>query len=140
MLPLYTFVKRLSLSTEIMDRNKRNKHKQCIINPVKTLYIDNKTVVKVGKQTSETFSETKCVKQESCRSLTLFKIYLNDALRQWTEQIWEEMELHGNMVGKRLPYTQSSLQTIQIVITERHYIHSCGRDTQKKKQKKYTIL
>lgn len=36
------------------------------INAVKALYRESQAVVKVGKQTSEVFSQTKGVKQGSC--------------------------------------------------------------------------
>ena len=65
------------------------------INAVKALYRENQTVIKVGNQISEAFSQSKGVKQGSCLSPTLFKIYLYNALKQWTRKcspmgIWVE--------------------------------------------------
>jgi len=70
------------------------------INAVKALYRDNQAAIKVGNQISETFTQTKGVKQGSCLSPTLFKIYLNNALKQWTRKcspmgIWlEDSPIH----------------------------------------------
>ena len=56
------------------------------INAVKAMYRENQATVKIGNHTSEAFSQTKGVKQGSCLSPALFKIYLNSVLKQWKKK------------------------------------------------------
>ena len=53
------------------------------INAVKALYKGNQAFIKVGNKISEPLTQTKGVKQGSCLSPTLFKIYLCWALKPW---------------------------------------------------------
>ena len=53
------------------------------INAVKALYKGNQAFIKVGNKISEPLTQTKGVKQGSCLSPTLFKIYLCWALKHW---------------------------------------------------------
>lgn len=59
---------------------------QVYINAVKAIYRENKNVVIVGNQISAPFCSTKGVKQGCCLSPTLFRIYQNEALKQWIKK------------------------------------------------------
>lgn len=56
------------------------------INAIKTIYRENRALVKIGNQTSAPFHPTKGVKQGCCISPTLFKIYLSAALEKWSRK------------------------------------------------------
>ncbi|XP_044760773.1 uncharacterized protein LOC123318222 [Coccinella septempunctata] len=53
------------------------------ISAIKQLYGQSYSRVKLGKSLSPTFTVTKGLRQGCCLSTTLFKIYLNEALKRW---------------------------------------------------------
>lgn len=54
-----------------------------LIKAIKNLYRDNTAKIKVGQRISEGFKVNKGLKQGCCLSPTLFKIYLEQALKLW---------------------------------------------------------
>lgn len=56
---------------------------QLYVNAVKSLYLGTVSCIKVGNKISEEFSVSKGLRQGCCLAPTLFKIYLEHALKTW---------------------------------------------------------
>lgn len=71
------------------------------INAVKKLYEDNFSAVKTRGGISDYFKVNKGLRQGCCLSPTLFKLYLNSALKQWIKKI----NKMGVLIGERNIYS-----------------------------------
>lgn len=56
---------------------------QVYIDAIRTMYNDQISVIKVGSQISQPFRVTKGLRQGCCLSPTLFKVYVNQTLKEW---------------------------------------------------------
>lgn len=57
-----------------------------LIGAIKNLYSGNSSQIKVGRNVSEPFQVNKGLRQGCCIAPTLFKLYLNEALRRWRKK------------------------------------------------------
>ena len=62
--------------------------KETDVKAVKNFYENNLSAIKIGNKISEEFSVTKCLRQGCAMAPTLFKIYINEALKKVENFLW----------------------------------------------------
>jgi len=55
------------------------------VKAVKHFYENNVSVIKIGNKVLGIFQVTKCLRQGCAMAPTLFKIYINEALKNWKQ-------------------------------------------------------
>ena len=68
---------------------------------LKSFYENNVSAIKIGNKVSETFKVTKGLRQGCAMAPTLFKIYINEALKKWKKHC----EVMGIPINDKFLYT-----------------------------------